>query len=231
MRTERPGIIGHRSWIAKVLDGRLACSRAFTKERVGVDDYSDVSCLYLFAGRAHPNNWDAAQERMLVGRLMSLAQRHWPQRILYVSSRAAIGGPRDEYSRLKIDCEMALEQKFGDRLAIVRPGAVFGPGQDPESPMLIPMIGRKGDATRLATPDRPTTFIHVDRLVDHLVRFLDMGYRGEPDGSWNIPGSFVMTPAQMLSLWNTWACQRELSAGRPGSAAARKTSTRAARRR
>jgi nucleoside-diphosphate-sugar epimerase len=200
------GIVGHRSWIAHELFGKLARAGhhvvAVDKADLGSEDLGHIDCLYLVLGRAKPTEQEQQDEidqasRLILGAAGGFAL---PKRIVYLSSMVQ--------TRAKTCVEaLLLRHKHLCRIEICRPAAVFGPGQDPNSSMLVPSLARD-ETLELRTPDKLTKFIHVDALTDWLVQFADLQFRnhngnGEPGSIFRVPGTFTMTPRQMKALVNT----------------------------
>ncbi len=211
----RVGIIGHRSWIAERLMQRLhdetdLLIMIFDKKLVRegshapeIQDMSQLECLYVFAGRARPTDAEMLLEIELIKRLAAMSPLRRPKRIVYLSSQAVWYAT--EYGRTKRVCEGLLVSN--PTATSVRPGAVFGHGQDPMSTMLIPTLAREDGETTLSTPDRPTMFTWIEDLVSYLIALRDLSIKPE---SWTeVPGSFEMTPRQMQALYNTWKGYRQ----------------------
>lgn len=214
------GIMGHRSWIAKTLMAELrdpiVCPKSDLEVPV-LSDYSRIDCLYLFAGRSKGSVEDLQAEIDLCLRFSLLPRRLWPRRLVYVSSRDATDA-HTEYGRCKRRCELELGETFGDILRVVRPGAVFGPQQPIDSPMLVPSLAREGLGLNVRLPSASAVYIPVAELVGYLVCFIDLGWDGIPDrydpdvirDPWHIPGSFTATGDQLRALWTTWESYRRL---------------------
>lgn len=216
--TGQVGIIGYQSWIAR----ELACEfeydtvQTYPKPFVGHrSDFSELDCLYLFAGRAKPTEREILDEIDLIRRMKLVPRSAWPRRIVYVSSRSA-NDCRTDYGACKRRCELELMETFGDVLRVVRPGAVFGPSQSIDSPMLVPSLAREGADLKINLLHTEAVYIPVHELVDYLACFADLEWDGVPHAfdpnvirdPWHIPGSFTATADQMRALWLTWESYR-----------------------
>ena len=161
------GIIGHRSWIAKALIQYLTTK--VTTGEVGIilkseldcdPDLSEYDAVFLFAGRARPNEQERMAELLLVSKLPSLTRP--PKKMIYVSS-LAVERESTPYTKTKVACEsIVLSQPWG---YVLRPPVVFGPGQDPQADMLIPQIARAvagREGLILRDPFTPFHLMHVD---------------------------------------------------------------------
>jgi hypothetical protein len=157
---------------------------------LGEHDFSAVDCLYLIIGRAKPTEAEMDAECAQMAAFMGNPRK--PRRAVYLSSLGS--------NRAKRDCEGMLGP-LGERGFIIRPGAVFGPSQDPLSEMLIPSLARDENLT-LRTPELNTQFVSVYDLVRFLQQCADPEWF--PFDCWDVPGTFTMTPLQMRALWRTW---------------------------
>jgi len=190
------GLCGHRSFISRALIAELARRGVqpaiFTKGLLGEEDLSGLDCLYLVLGRARPSPQEAAEELEQVWAYAANPRR--AKRTVYLSSRRT-------YLH-KAKAEELISSVGG---VSVRPPAVFGPGQDPTSEMLIPSLVRTGGTVKLERPLRPSRFIHVDRLAEYLGQFVrpsfHEAFRQMPRGPSQLPGEFVLTPTQMRDLY------------------------------
>lgn len=207
--TGQVAIAGHRSFIAQALDRELARhgKRVFPlhKASLRTDDLSGFDCVYLVLGRAKPDPIQAAEEMHQVMDFLENVRK--PRRAVYISSMSM--------SEHKLWCERLIREYAGRSsppqvpIAIIRPGAVFGPDQDMDSRMLIPSMVRGADAF---TPDWPmllTKFISVGDLASHLANFSNPSYwdvnrSGEPDSMCDVPGTFSLTPHQVHELYRAF---------------------------
>jgi nucleoside-diphosphate-sugar epimerase len=124
-------------------------------------------------------------------RLVAEAARAAHARLIHVSSLAAAGpapvtSPRSEddppspitpYGRSKLEGELAVIGTPGLRWTVLRPGAVYGPGDRAMRPLfrlamlgILPAVGRSGSAYM---------FIHVDDLIRALIAAVDRDPAGE----------------------------------------------------
>lgn len=213
----RVGIVGFRSFIARELMAHLAEGynrqfSMFNKEHLGDIDFSEVDCLYLFLGRAKPSDEERAAEKRQVIAFSENKRR--PKRVVYISSMDHYGTHKGECERILIESlGPDANERLGGDTVIIRPAAVFGPGQDPESPMLIPSLVRD-PKLELRTPDRLTKFISVRALAAHLAQFsnpgwVDIQYHGQVFTSsmaslYDVPGTFTASPRQITDLLETF---------------------------
>jgi 2'-hydroxyisoflavone reductase len=88
----------------------------------------------------------------------------------------------EHYGGLKVACERVVQDAFGDRALVVRPGLIVGP-HDPTNRFTY-WVRRMHDATdgepvlAPATPDRQVQFIDVRDLAGWLVDLLEKGTAG-----------------------------------------------------
>lgn len=194
------GLVGHRSFISRALiaelDRRGLRPAVLSKGLLGGEEVGDLDLLYLVTGRERPTEEEAAVELAQVRALTRNPRR--PSRIVFLSSRLELPHKRA--------CEALVRDAHG---VSVRPPAIFGPGQRPDSAMLIPSLVRTAGGIPLREPDRPSMFIHVDRLAVYLADLAD------PHAYWScaewdpasldeIPGCLTLTPAQVRDLFLTF---------------------------
>ncbi len=209
----RIGIIGYRSWIAEELIDRFCAQDAPANQAICIEksdaatyDSSSFACLFLIPGKVVQTEAERAAELELVA--AAVGNRRSCKRIVMLSSAAVgrtteYGIHKDEVERVFFGAGIlrrAYEGQQDLRTLAVRPGAVFGHRQSRDSTMLIPSIGREGTKIYLEWPDRPASFIHVSDLADHLISMLDPKFL--PVGE--IPGTFTMTPRQLVRLYEAW---------------------------
>jgi hypothetical protein len=199
------GLIGHRSWIANHLLERLGDSCViYPKDAWGPDELKEwqgLRALYLFAGRSRPNPEEAAAELQLIDRVLKSMPWHLP--VIYLSSSEV--GRHTEYGRHKMACEQLIRSRLiGRDWHIVRPPAVFGPGQPVDSHMLVPSLHATDGGLELSTPDKQTEFTYVGDLVEYLCI---LGGKGFEPLDVNLK-TFTMTPSQMRALYLTWKSYR-----------------------
>jgi nucleoside-diphosphate-sugar epimerase len=162
-RQQVAGIIGHRSWLAMPLFLELeqfGMQVHFIDKLYGPHfDFSQYDMVFLIAGRARPTDVERAQELQYVSDMMAFDRR--PRRLVYVSSSAVLREPTP-YAQTKMACEnLVLSRDFG---YVVRPPVIFGPGQDPDSNMLVPSIARAKmglETLELKQPVRSFNLMHV----------------------------------------------------------------------
>lgn len=203
------GIVGHRSWIGQALITELRTA-GYQPIIIGKEDAKilytrDMDCLFIIPGRLNQSPSENLYEIDLVARIATnpLACR----RQVLLGSQAR---PWTSYGRHKQHVERAFlgERPLSDdmRTIVVRPGAVFGPGQSIDSPMLIPSLVREGVDLQLREPGHMTSFVHVRDLVRHMV----MCVCSEPPTG--IPGSFDLYPYQVRDLYETFNLMRAKAA-------------------
>lgn len=194
------GLVGHRSFIAGALAEELAYwgidAHVVPKQELGSADLSGFDCVYLVLGRDRPGPEEAAVELDQVRSYASNPLRC--RRTVYLSSRRA-------YVH-KAKAEELVASIGG---VSVRPPAVFGPGQRIDSGMLIPSLVRTGGAVELTDPNRPTEFIHVRTLAQHLVGLLqpsayEAATRASTERQRRMFGMVVLTPTQVRDLYLTF---------------------------
>ncbi len=202
------GIIGYRSWIAVPLMHRLGQYGAeidpISKRDAAMIDTRGHECLIIIPGKLGQNEAENIQERELV-RSIAVSKNTCERKIL-LSSLSIAERPDSPYGRHKRLVEDAFFEGEADHRKIaVRPGAIFGPGQDLTAPMLIPQLMREGAATNLKTPDTPTKFVSVNDLAAFIGRLV-YGDLMRLCGSVNeIPGTITATPRAIKDLWLTFA--------------------------
>lgn len=211
------GIIGHRSWIARALSQYITTETdcavvPIEKHEAGHFDSSGYLCLYVIPGRTNPTANEMAAELELVSAVVNNPKTS--RRVVLLSSQSIIkretdyGRHKDHVEHVFFGSDVAMARVNAGQLDLraVRPGAVFGPGQDIDSQMLIPSIARTDGSVELTNPDKPTQFIHIDFLVSHMWLMALACLNGHValthDGA--IPGTITATPRQMLQLYNTW---------------------------
>jgi nucleoside-diphosphate-sugar epimerase len=98
------------------------------------------------------------------------AQQHPPPRIILISSLAASEPALSDYARSKREGEKVLEGAPALAWTILRPPAVYGPG-DRE---MLPLLGaiRAGIAPIVGPPGQRVSLLHVDDLADAVLACL-----------------------------------------------------------
>ena len=90
-----------------------------------------------------------------------------------------MGKDFENYGGLKVLCEKAAQQAFGDRCAVVRPGYIVGPGDPTDRFTYWPWrIAKGGDVLAPGTPDDPLQWIDVRDLAEWLVSLAETGTTG-----------------------------------------------------
>lgn len=184
---ERPGIVR--------VEGTLEAPDSYRHALVGCDTVMHVGGLVSGRSRQELLRINGDATGWLADACAALAA---PPRLVYVSSLAAAGPPplerayRDEidppmpvsdYGRSKRAGEIALEQR-AHRLpiTIVRPGIVYG-GRDPKVAAIFRAIHRTGLHVVVGFRTPRLSLIHVDDLVDLLLRAARDGETLAPAGS------------------------------------------------
>lgn len=122
------------------------------------------------------------------------AARAGLERLVLVSSLAAAGpsapgeprveeresAPICDYGRSKLEAERALARAAGDALSfsIVRPSAVYGPGDRDFLELFKLGSGRSGLVPYVAPPDARLSMVHVDDVVELVLRALERAPAG-----------------------------------------------------
>ena len=102
--------------------------------------------------------------------LEALEQSNTPPPLLLLSSLAASRPALSEYARSKYEGEQLLKGRKALNWTILRPPAVYGPG-DQEMLPLLKMI-RRGLLAHAGPADQRLSLLHVDDLVNAVVRWL-----------------------------------------------------------
>lgn len=185
-------------------------------ERLYGDRASDLSAL---EGR----RWDVAVDTSTflprVVRLSAEALRNRVGLYLYVSSISAYAdlslppvegaavatGVTDEseehYGALKAACERVVEQCYGDRALIVRPGLIVGP-HDPTGRFTYwpHRVARGGRVLAPGRPDDPKQFIDVRDLAEWMLRRIGRNEGGLTNATGlPIPFDAILTTCRRVS--------------------------------
>ena len=111
------------------------------------------------------------------------------------------------YGPLKALCEEAVQEVFGDRANIVRPGYIVGPGDPTDRWTYWPVrVSMGGDMLVPGTPDDPVQFIDARDLGSWMVGMLE----NEVEGVYNAIG-----PVEQLTMGSMLETCREVSGGEP----------------
>ena len=90
-----------------------------------------------------------------------------------------LGAEHERYGPLKALCEREVEQVFGDRALVVRPGLIVGP-HDPTGRFTYwpHRLARGGEILAPGPPDRRVQFIDVRDLAGWILHMVDVGSGG-----------------------------------------------------
>lgn len=89
----------------------------------------------------------------------------------------------ETYGPLKALCEEAVQEVFGERANVVRPGYIVGPGDGSDRWTYWPVrVAAGGDMLAPGTPDQPIQFIDARDLGAWMVRMLEDGVGGVFNG-------------------------------------------------
>lgn len=200
--TGRIAIVGHRSFIAQALADELVRrgtpAEPVFKSALGEMDLSKFDCVYLVLGRARPSLDEEAAECDQLEKFLS--GPGLPRRGVYVSSMRQTDGKRRCEERIR---KFESERRIGTSMFVVRPPAVFGPGQDLWSEMLIPSLVRSRGDVELTSPNVSSPFVSVADLARHLADFVDLE-RCQVDSPCDIPGTFRVTPHNVRELYRAF---------------------------
>jgi nucleoside-diphosphate-sugar epimerase len=128
---------------ATVVEGDLSDAQAVNRLVAGSDAVLHVAAVYRTAG--HPDSWYREVNVLGSERLLEAAARHGVRRFVHTSTVGVHGhvehppadetaplAPGDVYQATKAEAEtLAFEyhRKRGVPVAVVRPGAIYGPGE------------------------------------------------------------------------------------------------------
>jgi nucleoside-diphosphate-sugar epimerase len=119
----------------------------------------------------------------LTGRVIEAARRTGVGRVVFISSQAAAGparsrntpvvetdspAPIEAYGRTKLDAERLLHSASGLSFVIVRPAAVYGPGD--RDFLALFRLARLGIAVHPGNRDQWISILHVDDLASGVIR-------------------------------------------------------------
>lgn len=165
---------GWRDLDAQVVAGDLRDEGALRQLVSGVDAVVHVAGLIKAARRAQ---YDAVNHTA-TALLATLVARHAPQaKFLHVSTLAARAPQLSGYAASKRAGEDAVLKTLGERALVLRPPAVYGPG-DPES-LAFFQIARNRFVPLLGRPEARAAMIHVDDLCSLAVTLLREPFHGE----------------------------------------------------
>jgi nucleoside-diphosphate-sugar epimerase len=158
-----------------------------------------------------PDEYYAVNERG-TGNVLSAAREHGVQTVVHVSTALLEGiedpsDPRDaltEYQRSKLAGEKVVRgyvEEGGDAV-VVRPSRVFGPGRMSQANSVTQVIGlyRRGlFRFRIADGDARANYVHVDDVVDGMMRAAGFRDGGGATGAAYALGGDDATMAEFLA--------------------------------
>lgn len=176
---------GLRSRASRVVEGRLGDAEAASRLVEGADAVLHVAAVYRTAG--HPDSYYREVNVVGTERLLEAAARAGVRRFVHTSTVGVHGhvehppadetapfAPGDIYQATKAEAEalaLAFHRKRGLPVAVVRPGAIYGPGET-RLLKLFRAIARG----RYAIVGTGRTFYHpvyIDDLVSGFLLALD----------------------------------------------------------
>jgi nucleoside-diphosphate-sugar epimerase len=199
-----------RSRASRVVEGRLGDAEAASRLVEGADAVLHVAAVYRTAG--HPDSYYREVNVVGTERLLEAAARAGVRRFVHTSTVGVHGhvehppadetapfAPGDIYQATKAEAELlALEfhHKRGLPVAVVRPGAIYGPGET-RFLKLFRAIARG----RYAIVGTGRTFYHPVYIDDLVSGFLLALERPEAVGeSFLICGSRYVSQADLASI-------------------------------
>jgi len=106
------------------------------------------------------------------------------QRYLFVSTISVYGDPEEEYGANKLASERVVEELYGERCTIVRPGLIVGPHDPTDRFTYWPRrLAAGGDVLAPGDPDQPVQLIDARDLAPWLVRLALHGPSGTFDAT------------------------------------------------
>ena len=157
----------------QIVAGDLRDAAALRQLVDGVDAVVHVAGLIKSARQAHYDAVNHHASRSLAEAMRELA----PQaRLLHLSTIAAREPALSGYAASKRAGEEAVRGLLGERVTVLRPPAVYGPG-DPESLVFFQLASRPV-VPLLGTPAARAAMIHVDDLCALMVALLRQPSRG-----------------------------------------------------
>src|SRR5690606_32237797 len=158
----------------QIVAGDLRDATALRQLVDGVDAVVHVAGLIKSARQAHYDAVNHHASRSLAEAMRELA----PQaRLLHLSTIAAREPTLSGYASSKRAGEEAVRELLGERVTVLRPPAVYGPG-DPES-LVFFQLASKRVVPLLGAPAARAAMIHVDDLCTLMVALLRQPSRGE----------------------------------------------------
>jgi nucleoside-diphosphate-sugar epimerase len=116
-------------------------------------------------------------------------------------------GPEFEnYGPLKALCEQAVQDVYGDRALIVRPGFIVGPHDPTDRFTYWPVrIARGGPMLAPGPPERPFQFIDVRDLAAWILRMIEEGRTGAFNATnEGVPLGEVLADADVVWATDEW---------------------------
>lgn len=157
----------------QIVAGDLTDAAALRLLVAGADAVVHVAGLIKAARRRQFNAINHLGSRALAEAVVQAAPA---ARFLHVSTMAAREPRLSDYAASKRAGEDAVRELLGNRVTVLRPPAVYGPG-DRET-LLFFQMGQKRLVPLAGPPDARAAMIHVDDLVDVLVALLGETPRG-----------------------------------------------------
>ena len=85
----------------------------------------------------------------------------------------------ETYGPLKVLCEQAVQDAFGDNALIIRPGLIVGPYDPTDRFTYWPLrVARGGKVLAPISPDEPLQFIHARDLADFILKLVEEKVNG-----------------------------------------------------
>lgn len=131
------------------------------------------SAVIYCAGSVRGRNLDDFSTANVEGvraMLQALEQTGFAAPMLLLSSLAASRPELSDYARSKFDGEQLLQDKSSLSWTILRPPAVYGPGDREMLPIL--KMARKGWLAHAGPADQRLSLLHVDDLVEAIITWL-----------------------------------------------------------
>jgi nucleoside-diphosphate-sugar epimerase len=158
---------------AQIVAGELGDAVAMRHLVAGVDAVVHVAGLIKATRRQQYYRVNATGSQALADAVKATAPR---AKFLHVSTIAAREPQLSDYAGSKRAGEDAVLQRLGERVTVLRPPAVYGPG-DRESLVFFQMA-RKGLVPLVGPANARAAMIHVDDLTAVLIALLDEEPRG-----------------------------------------------------